>query len=161
VDAQQELGFCYANGKGCKKDLKEAAKWYRAAVGLSHLFAPAPVLIVAPPQATQGASTVGLAWIYKPKYGGDKGSQREKEKAKDRSPLNLLTPNPYTGSSIYSGTQPGSIREGPRKLRKPNPKHKNSPSSPRPSGAEDVLEVRNLNQILRQEEEDREREASW
>jgi TPR repeat protein len=32
VDAQQELGFCYSNGKGCKKDRKEAAKWYRAAV---------------------------------------------------------------------------------------------------------------------------------
>ncbi|KIJ45232.1 hypothetical protein M422DRAFT_167278 [Sphaerobolus stellatus SS14] len=48
-DAQQELGFCFANGKGCKKDRKEAAKWYRAAVA-------------------QGASTVGLAWIYKSKY---------------------------------------------------------------------------------------------
>ncbi|KAF8508480.1 hypothetical protein JB92DRAFT_3083880 [Gautieria morchelliformis] len=48
-DAQQELGYCLANGKGCKKNLKEAAKWYRAAVA-------------------QGASTVGLAWIYKSKY---------------------------------------------------------------------------------------------
>ncbi|KAG9125618.1 hypothetical protein FRC07_006858 [Ceratobasidium sp. 392] len=46
-DAQQELAFCYLNGKGCKKDMKEAARWYRAA-------------------ASQGASTVGLAWIYKP-----------------------------------------------------------------------------------------------
>ncbi|KAG9096165.1 hypothetical protein FS749_008998 [Ceratobasidium sp. UAMH 11750] len=48
-DAQQELAFCYLNGKGCKKDMKEAARWYRAA-------------------AAQGASTVGLAWIYKSKY---------------------------------------------------------------------------------------------
>jgi len=48
-DAQQDLAFCLANGKGCKKDRKEAAKWYRAAVA-------------------QGASNVGLAWIYKPKY---------------------------------------------------------------------------------------------
>ena len=32
MDAQQELAFCYANGRGCKKDRKEAAKWYRAAV---------------------------------------------------------------------------------------------------------------------------------
>ncbi|KAF8584941.1 HCP-like protein [Ramaria rubella] len=48
-DAQQELGYCLANGKGCKKNMKEAAKWYRAAVA-------------------QGASTVGLAWIYKSKY---------------------------------------------------------------------------------------------
>ncbi|KIM34565.1 hypothetical protein M408DRAFT_33796, partial [Serendipita vermifera MAFF 305830] len=49
MDAQLELGFCYAKGKGCKKDLKESARWYRAA-------------------AAQGASTIGLAWIYKPKY---------------------------------------------------------------------------------------------
>ncbi|KAI0297499.1 hypothetical protein B0F90DRAFT_1619121, partial [Multifurca ochricompacta] len=49
VDAQQELAFCYANGRGCKKDRKEAAKWYRAAVA-------------------QGASDVGLAWIYKEKF---------------------------------------------------------------------------------------------
>ncbi|OCH84694.1 hypothetical protein OBBRIDRAFT_798871 [Obba rivulosa] len=48
-DAQQELAFCLANGKGCKKDKKEAAKWYRAAVA-------------------QGASEIGLAWIYKEKY---------------------------------------------------------------------------------------------
>ncbi len=31
-DAQQDLAFCLANGKGCKKDKKEAAKWYRDAV---------------------------------------------------------------------------------------------------------------------------------
>ncbi|KAG8932650.1 hypothetical protein FRC01_012854 [Tulasnella sp. 417] len=48
-DAQQELAFCLLNGKGCKKDKKEAAKWYRAAVA-------------------QGASDVGLAWIFKDKY---------------------------------------------------------------------------------------------
>ena len=162
MDAQQELGFCYANGKGCKKDLKEAAKWYRAAVGLDHLFVPVSVLIVSPPQAAQGASTVGLAWIYKPKYGGDKVSPKEKEKAQDRSKSPLtLSPRPYTGSSIYSGTQPGSIREGPRKLRKPNPKLKSNPSSPRPSVVEDVLEVRNLSHVLEQEERDREREAGW
>lgn len=34
LDAQQELAFCLANGKGCKKDRKESAKWYRAAVRL-------------------------------------------------------------------------------------------------------------------------------
>ncbi|KAI0791777.1 hypothetical protein C8Q75DRAFT_715540 [Abortiporus biennis] len=48
-DAQQELAFCLANGKGCKKDRKEAAKWYREAVA-------------------QGASDIGLAWIYKEKF---------------------------------------------------------------------------------------------
>ena len=39
-DAQQELGFCYANGKGCKKDKKEAAKWYRAAVSRFSISLP-------------------------------------------------------------------------------------------------------------------------
>lgn len=48
-DAQNDLAFCLTNGKGCKKDRKEAAKWYRAAVA-------------------QGASDVGLAWIYKEKF---------------------------------------------------------------------------------------------
>ncbi|KAG2069867.1 hypothetical protein BDR04DRAFT_1100985 [Suillus decipiens] len=50
-DAQESLAFCLANAKGCKKNKKEAAKWYRAAV-------------------EQGASDVGLAWIYKDKYKG-------------------------------------------------------------------------------------------
>jgi len=31
-DAQQSLAFCLTHGKGCKKDQKEAARWYRAAV---------------------------------------------------------------------------------------------------------------------------------
>ena len=48
-DAQGDLAFCLANGKGCKKNKKEAARWYRAAV-------------------KQGQSDVGLAWIYKEKY---------------------------------------------------------------------------------------------
>lgn len=51
MDAQQDLAFCLANGKGCKKNKKEAAKWYREAVA-------------------QGASDVGMAWIYKDKYKG-------------------------------------------------------------------------------------------
>jgi len=48
-DAQSDLAFCLANGKGCKRDRREAAKWYRAAVA-------------------QGQSDIGLAWIYKEKY---------------------------------------------------------------------------------------------
>jgi TPR repeat protein len=67
-DAQQELAFCYLNGKGCKKDMKQAARWYRAAVS----FDPARICAITDnslaAQAAQGASTVGLAWIYKPKY---------------------------------------------------------------------------------------------
>ncbi|GAA5939580.1 Dsf2p [Sporobolomyces koalae] len=48
-DAQQDVAFCFANGKGCKKDLKRAAHYYRLAVA-------------------QGAEDWGLSWIYKPKY---------------------------------------------------------------------------------------------
>lgn len=38
ADAQMDLAFCLANGKGAKKDRKEAAKWYRAAVCLIPFF---------------------------------------------------------------------------------------------------------------------------
>lgn len=31
ADALAEAGFCYAQGQGCKKDLKKAAKYYRMA----------------------------------------------------------------------------------------------------------------------------------
>jgi TPR repeat protein len=37
-DAQEDLAFCLANGKGCKKDKKEAAKWYRAAVSATSII---------------------------------------------------------------------------------------------------------------------------
>ncbi|BGP42239.1 hypothetical protein JCM10449v2_006244 [Rhodotorula kratochvilovae] len=49
VDAQQDLAFALANGKGCKKDLKEAARYYRLAIA-------------------QGASDFGLSWVWKDKY---------------------------------------------------------------------------------------------
>jgi hypothetical protein len=43
--AQEELGFCYANGRGCKKDKKEAAKWYRMAVS-KHFHSMDPVKLL-------------------------------------------------------------------------------------------------------------------
>lgn len=49
VDAQQDVAFAFANGKGCKKDLKEAARYYRLAI-------------------EQGAPAFGLSWVYKDKY---------------------------------------------------------------------------------------------
>ncbi|GJN92423.1 hypothetical protein Rhopal_005453-T1 [Rhodotorula paludigena] len=49
VDAQQDLAFCFANGKGCKKDVKQAAHYYRLAI-------------------EQGASDFGLSWVFKEKY---------------------------------------------------------------------------------------------
>ncbi|MCJ1389340.1 hypothetical protein MMC18_002196 [Xylographa bjoerkii] len=52
ADAMAEAGFCYAQGVGCKKDLKQAAKYYRKA-------------------EAKGMSMVGNSWIYKPKYADD------------------------------------------------------------------------------------------
>ncbi|ODN76075.1 hypothetical protein L202_06016 [Cryptococcus amylolentus CBS 6039] len=51
IAAQEQLGYLLSKGSnGVKKDMKEAAKWYRMAV-------------------TQGSkSTVGLSWIWKDKY---------------------------------------------------------------------------------------------
>lgn len=48
-DAQLELGFCYANGRGCKRDMRRAARFYRLA-------------------AAQGCDIMGNQWIWKPKY---------------------------------------------------------------------------------------------
>jgi len=49
ADAQAEAGALLAAGKGCKKDLKKAAMYYRMA-------------------EAQGYDTVGLSWIHKDKY---------------------------------------------------------------------------------------------
>ena len=49
-DAMAEAGFCYAEGVGCKKDLKKAAKYYRDA-------------------EAKGMSMVGNSWYESPKLG--------------------------------------------------------------------------------------------
>jgi TPR repeat protein len=36
VSSQNQLGNCYANGQGVKKNFVEAAKWYRRAADLGH-----------------------------------------------------------------------------------------------------------------------------
>lgn len=66
ADAQQSLAFCLANGKGCKKDKKEAAKWYRNAVSI--LANTSITLLMIVKVAQGGVSDVGLAWIFKDKY---------------------------------------------------------------------------------------------
>ncbi|KAI5451295.1 hypothetical protein NCC49_001891 [Naganishia albida] len=55
-DAQEQLGLILSQGKpGVKKDMHEAARWYRTAIA-------------------QGASGVGLSWVYKDKYMGGETS---------------------------------------------------------------------------------------
>ncbi|KAF3483976.1 uncharacterized protein GIQ15_03300 [Arthroderma uncinatum] len=74
VDAMAEAGYCYAEGNGCKKDLKKAAKYYRMA-------------------EKGGMSMVGSSWIYKDKYmedetmkkGGSVKSTSSKSRARSRS----------------------------------------------------------------------------
>ncbi|KAH7086903.1 hypothetical protein FB567DRAFT_496480 [Paraphoma chrysanthemicola] len=55
ADALVEAGYCYAEAVGCKKDMKKAAKFYRAA-------------------EAKGVSMVGNSWIYKDKYMDDGNS---------------------------------------------------------------------------------------
>ncbi|KAG6034379.1 hypothetical protein E4U41_006556 [Claviceps citrina] len=67
VDALAEAGFCYAQGIGCKKNLKKSAGFYRMA-------------------EAKGMSMVGNSWIHKSKYNeAPKASSAEKGKKKTRS----------------------------------------------------------------------------
>ncbi|GAB0138017.1 hypothetical protein EsDP_00006264 [Epichloe bromicola] len=66
VDALAEAGFCYAQGVGCKKNLKKSAKFYRMA-------------------EAKGMSMVGNSWIHKAKYNDDEKASPGKSKKKARS----------------------------------------------------------------------------
>ncbi|KAF7555405.1 hypothetical protein G7Z17_g2181 [Cylindrodendrum hubeiense] len=66
VDALAEAGFCYAQGIGCKKNLKNSAKFYRMA-------------------EAKGMSMVGNSWIHKAKYNEDDSDAAKKDKKKARS----------------------------------------------------------------------------
>ncbi|KAF9891039.1 hypothetical protein FE257_004974 [Aspergillus nanangensis] len=77
ADALAEAGFCYAEGVGCKKDLKKAAKYYRQA-------------------EAKGMNIVGNSWIYKDKYmseeestsrgrGPPGGTPEKKQRSKSRT----------------------------------------------------------------------------
>ncbi|CEJ56618.1 hypothetical protein PMG11_02819 [Penicillium brasilianum] len=71
VDAMAEAGFCYAEGVGCKKDMKKAARFYREA-------------------ESKGMSMVGNSWIYKDKYMPDDerrgGRSRGRTVSSDKKP---------------------------------------------------------------------------
>ncbi|KAL1899703.1 hypothetical protein Cpir12675_001286 [Ceratocystis pirilliformis] len=70
VDALAEAGFCYAQGMGCKKDLKKSAKFYRMA-------------------EAKGMNMVGNSWIHKAKYDSD--DESKKKKGKSRSHRHLFS----------------------------------------------------------------------
>ncbi|KAG4429420.1 hypothetical protein IFR05_015094 [Cadophora sp. M221] len=65
ADALAEAGFCYAQGIGCKKDLKKSANFYRQA-------------------EAKGISMIGNSWIYKPKYSGDADDKKKKNSSESR-----------------------------------------------------------------------------
>ncbi|KFY16100.1 hypothetical protein V492_01566 [Pseudogymnoascus sp. VKM F-4246] len=72
ADALAEAGFCYAQGVGCKKDMKKSAKYYRMA-------------------ESKGISMVGNSWIHKSKYkedpseGDTSGPKKARNKSQTRS----------------------------------------------------------------------------
>ncbi|KAH6606471.1 hypothetical protein Trco_005624 [Trichoderma cornu-damae] len=71
VDALAEAGFCYAQGIGCKKNLKKSAKFYRMA-------------------EAKGMSMVGNSWIHKAKYMDDEDvpelpADKKKTRARSKS----------------------------------------------------------------------------
>ncbi|KAJ5925552.1 hypothetical protein N7454_008191 [Penicillium verhagenii] len=63
VDAMAEAGFCYAEGVGCKKDMKKAARFYREA-------------------ESNGMSMVGNSWIYKEKYMADDAKETSRPRGR-------------------------------------------------------------------------------
>jgi len=77
-DAAAEAGALWAAGKGCKKDLKKAAAFYRMAVSCRDVgFRTREFLIVneanlshahLSQQIEAGYDGVGLSWVYKPKW---------------------------------------------------------------------------------------------
>lgn len=69
VDALAEAGFCYAQGIGCKKNLKKSAKYYREA-------------------EAKGMSMVGNSWIHKAKYADD---PKDKDRSKSKSRKSIFS----------------------------------------------------------------------
>ncbi|KAE9970742.1 hypothetical protein BLS_004773 [Venturia inaequalis] len=80
ADALAEAGFCYAEGVGTKKDMKKAAKLYRAA-------------------EAKGMSMAGNSWIHKDKYKDDapdsksRSSSERPSRFERRGTTDSTTPN--------------------------------------------------------------------
>ncbi|KXX80512.1 Protein DSF2 [Madurella mycetomatis] len=72
VDALAEAGFCYAQGIGCKKNLKKSAKFYREA-------------------EAKGMSMVGNSWIHKAKYDDDPKESEKQSRSKSRSRKSIFS----------------------------------------------------------------------
>ena len=90
VDALAEAGFCYAQGIGCKKDLKKSAKYYREAeakgmsmVGNSWYGRLLPRLA--------RSATLTVTRIHKPKYNDDPKDAEKQSRTKSKSRKSIFS----------------------------------------------------------------------
>jgi TPR repeat protein len=112
ADAMAEAGFCYAQGVGCKKDLKKAARYYRSA-------------------EAKGMSMVGNSWyvetrlfnmifrsaddvcirIYKPKYASD--SEERSGRSKSTAPEKEKKPRDKSRTRTLFGRKRSNTQAAP------------------------------------------------
>lgn len=99
-DALTEAGFCYAEGVGCKKDLKKAAKFYRLA-------------------AEKGVSMVGNSWIYKDKY-NDNDDKNDRKARSRKAAANEEKPRSKSKTRSIFGRKRGNTMKGEQSLAQPS-----------------------------------------
>ncbi|KAJ9655101.1 hypothetical protein H2198_005957 [Neophaeococcomyces mojaviensis] len=93
ADAMTEAGFCYAQGVGCKKNPKKAAKFYRLA-------------------AEKGASMIGNSWIYKSKYDDDGEDEKRARKQSTTEGNNSKKRNKSRTRSIFGRKRGTTVANG-------------------------------------------------
>ncbi|KAK5958700.1 hypothetical protein OHC33_000543 [Knufia fluminis] len=102
ADALTEAGFCYAEGVGCKKNLRKAAKFYRQA-------------------AEKGVSMVGNSWIYKDKY-NDNDDKNDRKTRSRKASTNEEEKKPRSKSKTRSifGRKRGNTMKGEQSPAQPS-----------------------------------------
>ena len=83
ADAMSEAGFCYAQGVGCRKDLKKAAKYYRSAEARGVSMVGNSWCVLTPSLLLTEKSTDYNFRIYKSKY-ADSEQDASSSKPDDR-----------------------------------------------------------------------------
>jgi hypothetical protein len=86
ADALAEAGFCYAQGVGCKKDLKKAAIYYRKAEakGMSMVGNSWYVFFSTFPAVNSNDRALTFCRIYKDKYMADDDDSRQSRQSRSR-----------------------------------------------------------------------------
>ena len=128
ADALTEAGFCYAEGIGCKKNLRKAAKFYRRAAdrgvsmvgnswyvppNLSASLYPVLALCFSLPSQPRGAVVLIVSCrIHKSKYDETKGSQdttRSNGRSRANSKLTKDRPENYSPKKPRNKSKTRSI----------------------------------------------------